>query len=293
MITSGPASHRPNSARGNDREEDRRLDGEQDAADPECWPASLVACPLGKQRDGEHAQGQRRRGRAGLQRVVLEDHLQEDSQGDHRPAKRDLLERLPADPESEIGRPEEFRVDQRQLSRCCGGPATSASEPSPTTPTAMSRPTASAPPARRGCPGRCRPCRAPEKRVPTERSMKRGPCRTVACAPSAREDDGDDDELQEEADAPRQERRDEPADQRPDGRGDGRRGANERVDTLLFGALEVAVDERLHRRQQQRSAEAAEDRPEDDDRRGPGRASSPARPPRSRAGRGCTPSCDP
>ena len=72
--------------------------------------------------------------------------------------------------------------------------------------------------------------------------------------------------LEQEGDSPRQVGRDEPAEQRPDGRGDRRRGADQRVGLLLRGALEVAVDERLHRRQQQRCAEPAEDRPEDDDR---------------------------
>ena len=43
-------------------------------------------------------------------------------------------------------------------------------------------------------------------------------------------------------------------------------GADQRVDLLLRRALEVAVDQRLHRGQQQRRAEAADDRPEDDDR---------------------------
>ena len=41
---------------------------------------------------------------------------------------------------------------------------------------------------------------------------------------------------------------------------------DQRVGPLLRGALEVAVDQRLHRGQQQRRAEPADDRPEDDDR---------------------------
>ena len=84
--------------------------------------------------------------------------------------------------------------------------------------------------------------------------------------PDPEQDDADDDELEGEPDAPRQEGGDEPAEERPDGRGDRGRGADERVDPLLGRALEVAVDERLHRRQQERGAQAAEDRPEDDDR---------------------------
>ena len=76
--------------------------------------------------------------------------------------------------------------------------------------------------------------------------------------PDAGQDDADDDELEEEADAPRQERRDEAAEQRTDGCRDRRRGAHQRIHPLLGGALEVAVDERLHRRQQERGTEAAQ-----------------------------------
>ena len=48
--------------------------------------------------------------------------------------------------------------------------------------------------------------------------------------------------------------------------GDRRRGADQGVGLLLRRSLEVAVDQRLHRGQQQRRAEPADDRPEDDDR---------------------------
>ena len=85
--------------------------------------------------------------------------------------------------------------------------------------------------------------------------------------PQAAEDDRDHDDLEQEPDAPRQEGGQEAADQRPDGGGDRRRGADQRVGLLLRRALEVAVDQRLHRRQQQRRAEPADDRPEHDDRR--------------------------
>jgi hypothetical protein len=49
-------------------------------------------------------------------------------------------------------------------------------------------------------------------------------------------------------------RGDEAADQRPDGCGDGRRGADQRVGRLLRRAFEIAVDERLHDRQEERRA---------------------------------------
>ena len=43
----------------------------------------------------EHRQRQRRERQAGLHGVVLQDHLQVDRQGDHRPSQRDVLEHLP------------------------------------------------------------------------------------------------------------------------------------------------------------------------------------------------------
>ena len=82
-----------------------------------------------------------------------------------------------------------------------------------------------------------------------------------------RQHDRDDHGLQQEADAPRQEGGDEAAEQRPDGGGDRGCRSDQRIGLLLCRALEVAVDQRLHRGQQQRGAEAADDRPEDDDRR--------------------------
>ena len=83
---------------------------------------------------------------------------------------------------------------------------------------------------------------------------------------NSRQHDADDHELQREADAPREEGGDEAADERADRGRDGRRGADQGVDARLRRALEVAVDERLHGRQQQRGAQPAEDGPEDDDR---------------------------
>ena len=110
--------------------------------------------------------------------------------------------------------------------------------------------------------------------------------RDVLHEPDAGKDDPDDDELEEEADPPRQERRDEAAEQRSDRRRDRRRGTHERIHPLLGSAFEVAVDERLHGRQQERGAQPAHDRPEDD-RPAPGsaRASSPVHRPRIPAGR--------
>ncbi len=79
--------------------------------------------------------------------------------------------------------------------------------------------------------------------------------------------DRDHDGLQQEADAPGQVCGDEAAEERPDPRRDRCCCADERIGLLLCRAFEIAVDEGLHRRQQERGAEAADDRPEDDDRR--------------------------
>ena len=68
-------------------------------------------------RDREHAQRQRRERQPRLHRVVLERHLQEDREGDHRPAQRDLLQRLLGDPEAEVREPEQVGVEQRHLAR--------------------------------------------------------------------------------------------------------------------------------------------------------------------------------
>ena len=141
-----------------------------------------------------------------------------------------------------------------------------ASSASDTAPMASSAPTASPPSCHTRMP-RTRPPMPKTDRTAPTRSMPRSPVYGHVPDPAdPGQDDRDDDQLEREADAPRQEGRDEPAEQRADGGRDGGRGADERVDPLLVGALEVAVDERLHRGEQERRAEAAEDRPEDDDR---------------------------
>ena len=69
--------------------------------------------------------------------------------------------------------------------------------------------------------------------------------------PQVHQHDRDHGRLQREPDAPRQRGGQEAAEQRPDGGGDRRRRADESVDALLVGPLEVAVDQGLHRRQEQ------------------------------------------
>ena len=78
--------------------------------------------------------------------------------------------------------------------------------------------------------------------------------------------DRDHDDLEPEADAPREVRGHEATEQRPDRGRDRGSGADQRVGLRPSRALEVPVDQGLHRGQQQRRPEPADDRPEDDDR---------------------------
>ena len=63
----------------------------------------------------EHAERERSERQSRLHRVVLEHHLQEDRQRDHRATQRDLLEHLLRDAESEEFGLEQIGVDQRGL----------------------------------------------------------------------------------------------------------------------------------------------------------------------------------
>ena len=142
-----------------------------------------------------------------------------------------------------------------------------ASEPSATTPIAIRTPTNSPPSCQTRMPITTPPMPTADSSAPTT-STTRGPVYGhILDELEVDEDDRDHDRLQQEADAPRQERGQEAAEQRPDGGGDRGRGAHEGVGLLLLGTLEVAVDQRLHRRQQHRRAQPADDRPEHDDRR--------------------------
>ena len=71
--------------------------------------------------------------------------------------------------------------------------------------------------------------------------------------------------FEQEPDAPRQHGRDEAAQQRPDRGGDRACGPDQGEDLRPHLAFEVAVDQRLHRREVERGAEAPDDGPEDDD----------------------------
>ena len=96
--------------------------------------------------------------------------------------------------------------------------------------------------------------------------LARARVRRVLHEPDPREHDQDHEVLAQERDPPGEVRRDEPSDERPDRGGDRSGGADQRVGLLLHRAGEVAVDQRLHGRKQERRPEAADDRPEDDDR---------------------------
>ncbi len=73
-------------------------------------------------------------------------------------------------------------------------------------------------------------------------------------------------DLEQETDAPREECGDEASEQGSDRRGDRGRGTDQGIDSLLGGSFEVAVDEGLHRGQQERRAESTDHGPEHDDR---------------------------
>ncbi len=90
--------------------------------------------------------------------------------------------------------------------------------------------------------------------------------RNVANQLDSRQHDHDHEILEQEHDAPGQVRGQESAEQRSDCRGDRSCRTDERVGLLLILSLEVAVDQGLHRGQQQRGAKPTDDRPEDDDR---------------------------
>ena len=138
---------------------------------------------------------------------------------------------------------------------------------SATAPTAISSPTNSPPSCQTRIPSTTPPMPRTDRTAPTTSIWRGAGVGDVVHQPDLAQHDGDDDDLQPEPDPPRQVGGDEPAQQRPDRGGDRRRRADQRVGLLLGRAGEVAVDQRLHGGQQQRGAEPADDRPEDDDRR--------------------------
>ena len=133
-------------------------------------------------------------------------------------------------------------------------------------PSTSSAPTASPPSCQTRMLSTMPPMPTTDRTAPTAstcRSPVYGASRTSLMPDSTIDDDH---VLEQERDSPRQVGGDESAEQRSDRRRDRRRRPDQRVRLLLRRAFEVAVDERLHGGKQQRRAEAADDRPEDDDR---------------------------
>ena len=233
-MISGTSRYQPGVGARDDRDQHGDADREQrepDADDRRRAPRRRPACPASSATANMLSDSGAIE-RPGLHRVVLEHHLQEDRQRDHRAAERDLLEHLPGDPEPEQLRAEQVGVEQRRLAlRACAAPATT---PAPASADhadrdAARRPTRR-PPATRGCRARCRPCRATERTAPTTSTPAVAGVRHVADEPDARQHDRDDDGLEQERDPPRQVGGDEAAEQRADGGGDRRRRADQGVD---------------------------------------------------------------
>ena len=179
----------------------------------------------------------------GLQRVVLQDHLEEDRECDHRSAESDLLKQLAGDPEPEDGRAEQVGIEQRQLALTLAPdePDSERSERrhpdqhehrdgrSPSFPDEDAEHDAAH--------AQHRQHRADH--VDTLRPV----VGRVSHEPDPGKDDPDDDQLQEESHPPGQVRRDETAEERTDRRRDRGRCADQRIDPRPGRALEVAVDE--------------------------------------------------
>ena len=250
-----------------DRDQRRHADRQEREAHPDDAARSARSRPLaGEERHAEHREREGRHRQTCLHRVVLEHHLQEDRDRDHRAAQSDLLQHLSGDPEPEHLRSEQVRVDQRRLPLAL----------------AVDEPVAERSQSDRADDQECRdrlPALLPHEDAQDEAAhpehRKHGSDRIdvsrsgvghVADATDTRQHDPDDHDLEREADAPRQEGRDEPAEQGPHRGRDRRRCTDQGVDPLLGRPFEVAVDEGLHRGQQQRGTEPADHGPEDDDR---------------------------
>ncbi len=170
----------------------------------------------GEHGDPEHRERERGDGQARLHRVVLEDHLQEDRQRDHHPAQCDVLQHLSRDPEAEHLGSEQVRVEQDRLLL-----ALPAHEP------IGEGPESDRPDRQEFSHGisaflprqdaQHQPAHAEDGEDRTDRvHLSRTGVRHVANPPDAGEHDDDDQHLEQEADAPRQERRDEATEQRTD-----------------------------------------------------------------------------
>ena len=221
--------------------------------------------PPGENRCREHGQRERSEGQAGLQRVVFERDLEKDRQRDHRAAQGDVLERLLGDPDPEVGVAEKVRVEQGRLSFAVAPHQPTGQRPERERADRDRQPDELAP---------LLPDQNPQDHAAHADDREDGP-RSVDLAGAGvgdvadeldvEQDDRDHDQLEEEADPPREEGRHEAAKERPDRSRDGGRRRQPGHTPSSALALEVAADQRLHCGQQQGSAQAADDRPEDDD----------------------------
>ncbi len=220
----------------------------------------------GEHGDEEHRQRERGEREPRLQGVVSEVELEVDGQRDEQAAERDVLKDALADSEAEELGLEEVRVEQRGLALALSAAeppderdrADSAHREENADPLAALLPDEDAEHQqghREDGEHRSHEIDAP---VPGERLL--------ADQPAAEQDAGDDDRLDRESDPPGKKRGQGASDERADRRRDGARGADHREDLGLHLPVEVAVDQRLHRGEVERSAEAADHRPEDDDR---------------------------
>ena len=227
---------------------------------------SFAGSPARDEGGSEHRERQRGERQAGLQCVVLQHHLQVDRQGDHRAAQGDLLHQLSRDAQPEQLRREQIRVDQRRLSLALAaheppgeqgqGDDADCQQGGNGLATLLPHEDAQHDAAH----GEHREHRTDDVDAP-------GSCvRHVADELEAGEHDPDDDHLEAECHAIRQKRGDEATEQRTDRSGDRSRGPDQGVGLALRNSFEVAVDEGLHGREEERRSEAADHRPEDEDR---------------------------
>ena len=233
-----------------------------------CW--RVAACPLSSRRARATPNMVSDKGRerqARFERVVAPDELEVDRQRDQHPAQGDLLEK-------DLGNPKAVGLRWKSAG------SSSAALPSrlrrrsqytraaiAATPIASSAPTASPPSCQTSTPTTSPPIPITERNAPTPSIGAITCVWHVADLPAPDEDGRDDQRLEREPDAPREERRHEAADQRADRRRDRARRPDQREDLRPRLSFEVPVDQGLHRRQVERGAESADDGPEHDDRR--------------------------
>ncbi len=219
----------------------------------------------GEHRHGEHAQRQRRQGEAGEHGVVLEGDLEEDRQRDHQPAQGDLLHHLLGHTEAEVGKPEQVGVEQGRLAALLAP-----DQPPRQTSEGGGADQHDAENGLRALlPGEDAEDDPPHsdhrQQGADQVDLSRPGVGDVPHSADLGEHYGDDDDLEPETDPPREVGGHRATEQRSHRRRDRCRRPHQCVSPTLGGAFEVAVDERLHRRQQQRCAEPADDGPEDHD----------------------------